>query len=127
MRYLLPLLLFLTAVSCSAEEQLKLGDLYKMCTSSTPSDKAACHYYVVGVFDGASFASAVVQEASGKYVERKDKPYCVPDELDGLAKELIVRMRMGEDLAVFPQDGEMPAVSFLTAVIAKQFPCHKAK
>ena len=59
--------------------------------------------------------------------EAKDKRFCVPDELSSAAMELVVKMKMGEDLAVFPKDRDMPAVSFVTALIAKQFPCQKTK
>jgi hypothetical protein len=41
--------------------------------------------------------------------------------------ELTLKMKMGEDLAVYPKDRDMLAVSFVTAVIFKQFPCQKKK
>jgi hypothetical protein len=41
--------------------------------------------------------------------------------------ELTVKMKMGADLAVYPEDRDLPAVSFVTAIIAQQFPCQKAK
>jgi hypothetical protein len=41
--------------------------------------------------------------------------------------ELTIKIRMGEDLAVYPEDRDLPAVSFVTAVIPKQFPCQNTK
>jgi hypothetical protein len=41
--------------------------------------------------------------------------------------ELTVKMKMGADLAVYPEDRNIPAVSFVRALIAKQFPCQKTK
>jgi hypothetical protein len=41
--------------------------------------------------------------------------------------ELVTKMKMGEDLAVFPKDRELPAVSFVIAIIAHEFPCKKPK
>jgi hypothetical protein len=41
--------------------------------------------------------------------------------------ELTIKTWMGADLAVYPKDRDMPAVSFVTAMIAKQFPCQKTK
>jgi hypothetical protein len=41
--------------------------------------------------------------------------------------ELTIKMKMGTDIAVYPQDRDMPAVSFITAVIAREFPCQKTK
>ena len=127
MRHLPSLFLLAMVVSCSAAEQMKVGDLYKMCTSSNPTDKTACRFYVLGVFEGVDLGAGTVRDASGTFRERKASPYCVPEGLSSAAMELIVKMKMGEDLAVFPQDRETPAVSFITSVIATQFPCQKAK
>ena len=107
--------------------QMKVGDLYRLCTSSDQIDQSACRFYVLGVFEGASLGGGAVRDKSGTFREAKDKPFCVPEGLSNAAMELIVKMKMGEDLAVFPQDRELPAVSFVTAVIAHQYPCEKAK
>jgi hypothetical protein len=40
--------------------------------------------------------------------------------------ELTVKM-MGQDLAVYPKDRDMRAVSFVMGVIAHEFPCQKGK
>ena len=98
-----------------------------MCTSSNQIDKTACSFYVLGVFEGAGLGAGAVRDKSGTFRELKDKPFCVPEGLSNSAMELVVKMKMGEDLAVFPEDCDMPAVSFLTAVIVKQFPCQKTK
>jgi len=111
----------------AADNQMKLGDLYKLCTSSTDGDKSACRFYILGVFEGAQLVGETVPDKSGKLQEAKDKRFCVPDNLGSSAMELAVKMAMGSDLAVFPEDRDMPAVSFVTAVIYKQFPCQKAK
>ena len=127
MRHLPRLLMLVTIVSCPAAEQMKVGDLYKMCTSSNQIDKTACSFYVLGVFEGAGLTAAAVRDKSGTFRELKDKPFCVPEDLSSGAMELIVKMKMGEDLAVFPQDRELPAVSFVMGVIAHEFPCKKTK
>lgn len=104
---------------------MKLGDLYQFCTSSVEEAKAACRFYIFGVFEGVELTGASVQDNSGNFHEAKNKRFCVPDDLSSSAMELIVRMKMGEDLAVFPADRDIPAVSFVMAVIFKQFPCKK--
>jgi len=111
----------------AAATQMTHGDLYKLCTSSNEGDKSACRFYILGVFEGAQLVSGTVQDKSGSFQEAKDKRFCVPEGLTSAAMALIVKMKMGEDLAVFPEDCDMPAVSFLTAVIVKQFPCQKTK
>jgi hypothetical protein len=107
--------------------QITVGDLYKFCTSSNDSDKAACTFYILGVFEGAQLGGATAQDKGGDFREAKNKRFCVPEGLKSSAMELTIKMKMGADLAVFPQDREMPAVSFITAVIAQQFPCQNPK
>jgi hypothetical protein len=101
------------------------GDLLKMCTSSDEGDKTACTFYILGVTEGAELAANVVKDSSGVFRELKDKPICVPENLSSKALELVVRMSIGEDLAVFPQDRDGSAVSFVSAVIRTKFPCRK--
>jgi hypothetical protein len=107
--------------------QITLGNLYEFCTSTGEAAKSACTFYILGVFEGAQIGGAAVQDKTGNFQEAKDKRFCVPPGLTSSAMELTVKMKMGSDLAVFPQDRDMPAVSFITAVITQQFPCHKPK
>ena len=111
----------------AAAAQMTLGDLYKFCASSTEADKSACTFYILGVFEGAQMGGGTVQDKSGNFQEAKDKRFCVPEGLTGAAMELTVKMKMGADLAVFPKDRDMPAVSFIAALIAQQFPCQRTK
>ena len=108
---------------------MKVADLYKICTSSAEIDKSSCRFYLLGLFEGAGFEASTQKDESGNRVERKDKdkPYCVPDELPVSAMEFLVKMRMGEDLVMFPQDSELAAAGFVMAIIQIQYPCHKAK
>jgi hypothetical protein len=108
-----------------AEQQMTLGDLYKLCTSSDGSDKVACRFYILGVFEGSQLTGESVQDKSGNLQELKDKRYCVPEGLSSGGMELAVKMRMGPDLAVFPEDRSLPAVSFVTGVMMKDFSCQK--
>ena len=112
----------------AAAAQMTLGDLYKLCTSANEGDKTACTFYILGVFEGAALAGATVQDKNGNnFQEAKTKRFCVPEGLTGAAMELTVKMKMGADLAVYPKDRDMPAVSFVTGVIAQQFPCQRTK
>jgi len=68
-----------------------------------------------------------VNEASLAAFGRFRKPFCVPEGLSSTAMELVVKMKMGEDLAVFPADREMPAVSLVLPIIVHEFTCKKPK
>jgi hypothetical protein len=111
----------------AAAAQMTLGDLSTLCVSSAESDKSACRFYILGVFEGAQIAGGTVQDKSGSLQEAKEKRFCVPEGLTSAAMELTVKMKMGADIAVYPQDGDMPAVSFISAVIAREFSCQKTK
>ncbi len=113
--------------SPAAAAQITVGDLYKVCTSSNAGDKGACTFYILGVFDGLQVGGGTVQDKPGNFQDAKDKQFCVPEGLTVAAMELAVKMKMGADLAVFPEDRDMPAVSFIAAMIAQQFPCQKGK
>ena len=100
--HLFGLLMLVTVGSCNAAEQMKVVDLYTMCTSSKPTDKTACTFYILGVFEGAGLVASTVKDKAGTFRDVKEKPFCVPEEMTSTAMELTVKMKMGEDLAVFP-------------------------
>jgi len=128
MKYMACIFMLGTFLCCpAAASQMTLGDLHKLRTSSNEGDKSACRFYILGVFEGAQMVGGIVQDKSGNFQEAKDKRFCVPEGLTSAAMELAVKLKMGEDLAVFPEDRNMPAVSFVTAVMLKQFPCQKTK
>jgi len=81
--------------------------------------------YILGVTEGASIGSSTGRDKDGINRELKDKPMYVPEGLTSVAMEFVVRKSMGEDLALFPADNDLPAVSFVVAVLSKQFPCGK--
>ena len=111
----------------AAAAQMTLGDLHTMCTSPNEGDKTACTFYILGVFEGAQVGAGAARDKSGAFQETKDKPFCVPEGLTSSAMELTVKMKMGADLAVYPEDRSIPAVSFVVALIYQQFACKKGK
>ena len=96
--------------------EMTVADLELFCTTSDEGGKNACRFYIYGVVQGEGIAAGVMGDKAH---------FCYPDELSSAAMEVVVKMRMGEDLMIFPQDRSMPAVSFVTAVMMKEFPCHK--
>jgi hypothetical protein len=121
--------LMLVFVACgpAVAAQMRVADLQKFCNSASEVEKTACSFYIWGVIEGASIGSGTVKDSSGAFGEARAKPYCVPEGVSKSDIELVVRKKMGEDLAAFPRDRELPAVSFVVAVVAHQFPCGKGK
>jgi hypothetical protein len=128
MKSLIHVLILTAASSISAMAgQMTVGDLLKICTSADAGDKVACTFYILGVTQGANLVATTAKGTSGEFREIKNKPFCLPDDISSTALELVVRMKMGEDLAVFPKAGKLPAVSFVVSVINKNFPCQSRK
>ena len=121
------LLLGLTLCGSTTGGQMKVADLYQLCTSSNEGDKIACQFYILGAFEGLQMGTGTVRDKSGVFQEVREKPFCVPEGLSSSAMELIVKMKMGADLAVFPEDRSLPAVSFLIGLVTTEFPCRKVQ
>ena len=51
--------------------QLKLSNLYKLCTSSTDTDKVACRFYILGAFEGLQVAGEARLDKSGNFTRRR--------------------------------------------------------
>ena len=96
--------------------QMKLSDLRDICAGTDELPATACISYILGVTEGLRLGAGVA----------KDKAhFCVPEGMSSQKMVLIVKKAMTADLAAFPQDKDMPAVSFVAASIQQAFPCSK--
>jgi hypothetical protein len=87
---------------------LLLKDLWQACTTEEKDDM--CRYYILGVAEeGAS----------------KDKGhFCIPDGTSDTKIVFPVKQSIGNDLmSRNPKNGDMPAASYVAAVLLKSFPC----
>jgi len=50
---------------------------------------------------------------------------CVPDNRSASAIELAVKLKLGEDLMVFPDDRKLDASGVVGAILVSTFPCRK--
>ncbi len=114
------LLLWSTRVF-AADSAMTAGDLQAICISSDGEGKAACRFYILGIVQGTTLGMAI---ADGK--TQGGRP-CVPDNISGSSLELAVKMKMGQDLMVFPDDRNLDAAGFVSAIIVNAFPCQKRK
>jgi hypothetical protein len=122
------LILALAVFCCPVlADQMTVGDLQKLCVSDDATAKAACRFYIWGVTEGTELAANTEKDSSGSFRGVKNKPICLPDNTSSNAIELVVKMRIGEDLMVFPKDRDTPAVAFVSAVIRRQFACQSPK
>jgi hypothetical protein len=96
--------------------QMRLSDLNEICTGRDEASTSACKFYILGVTEGASVAAGVAKDHSH---------FCIPQGVSSQDMVLTVKRAMTKDLAAFPQDKDMPAVSFVAAAMMRAFPCNK--
>jgi hypothetical protein len=115
--FAIPLLLaFIRQPAVAQDSQMKLSDLMDICTGRDAGSQSACRFYILGVTEGASIGAGVAKDESH---------FCIPEGVSSQNMVLIVKKAMSIDLAAFPKDKEMPAVSFVAAAMMKAYPCRK--
>lgn len=97
------------------------GDLQEICTSQSTESKAACHFYILGITQGVSLGMGI---ADGK--TNGGRP-CIPDNMSGSALELAVKMKLGQDLMVYPKDKKLDAAGMIGAILVNTFPCRRVR
>lgn len=103
------------------DNTMTVGDLQQICLASDAESKAACRFYILGIVQGIQVGMSI---ADGK--TQGGRP-CVPENTSSPALELAVKMKMGQDLMVFPDDRKLDASGFVGAIIVNTFPCRKPK
>jgi hypothetical protein len=105
--------------SAAGNESMTAGDLEQICIGSSAESKAACRFYLLGITQGISMGMGI---ADGKM--QGGRP-CVPDNLPASGIELAVKMKLGQDLMVFPDDRKLDASGVVGAILISTFPCRK--
>ncbi len=95
------------------------GDLQQICLRSDAESKSACRFYILGIAQGIDLGMNI---ADGK--TQSDR-LCVPAHTSGSVLELAVKIKMGQDLMVFPDDRKLDASGFVGAMLVTTFPCRK--
>ena len=101
------------------EKAMTAGDLQELCIDSSAESKAACRFYLLGITQGISLGMSI---ADGK--TQGGRP-CIPENLSASAIELAVKMKMGADLMVYPDDRKLDASGAVSAILVSTFPCRK--
>lgn len=74
------------------------GDLQQICVDSGEEAKSASRFYILGVAQGISLGMNI---ADGKTNSGRS---CIPEDASSSAMERAVKMKLGEDSMVFPDD-----------------------
>ena len=107
-----------TAASSEASgKQLLVQDLQILC-NGRHNQIDACRFYILGVFEGA-----ILEQLATKGT----KNFCTPDDLSQVEMVEVVKRLMAQDVAKFPTDTKLPAVSLIVAFIQHNYPCSSVK
>jgi len=110
----------LSAPAARADESaMTAGDLQAICMGTDAETKAACRFYILGISQGIDIG---LEMADGKVSGGRA---CVPADTSSSTLEMAVKMKLGEDLMMFPDDRKIDASGFVGAVLLKTFPCRK--
>ena len=86
--------------AAAEDKAMTAGDLQQICIDSSAESKAACRFYLLGITQGISMGMTI-------------------------AIELAVKLKLGEDLMVFPDDRKLDASGVVGAILVSTFPCRK--
>ena len=106
--------------AAAEDKAMTAGDLQEICIGSNAESKAACRFYLWGITQGISMGMSI---ADGK--TDGGRP-CIPENISASAIELAVKMKLGEDLMVFPDDRKLDASGVVGGILVSTFPCRKA-
>jgi hypothetical protein len=109
------LLLCSTAAFGKESGQMKVSDLKEICDATSHAESvAACKFYVLGVVEGLQIGVGIANDKAH---------FCMPDGVTATNMVQTVRVKMAGDLVLHPEDKDMPAVSFVGAVMVSTYPC----
>jgi hypothetical protein len=126
MKFLTGLVFFALALGSSAmaadsSSAMTGGDLQQICTGQSAESKAACRFYILGITQGVTMGMSI---ADGK--TNGGRP-CIPEDVSGSDLELDVKIKLGQDLMVYPEDKKLDASGIISAILIKTFTCQKAR
>lgn len=90
-----------------------MGDLRVLCSDTNPRE--ACRFYILGVMEGTGLAAGVAKDGGH---------FCTPAGVTQTEIVAVVKRLAAADLARFPDDTSMPAVSFIGAALLRTYPCN---
>ncbi len=112
-------MLLISASAFAADSAMTAGDLQRRCLATDAESKAACRFYILGITQGITLGMGI---AGGK--TQGGRP-CVPDNISASALESAVKVKLGQDLIVFPDDRKLDASGVVGAIMVLTFPCEK--
>lgn len=110
---------FLASVTTRADT-MKVSDLEGMCKTNN----ATCRFFIWGFAQGFRMREALAdQRINGQFVTRKPVLFCLPETETVDTLTLKFKLKLAEDLVVFPNDRTEEATGFAAGILINLFPC----
>jgi hypothetical protein len=123
----LTLMAFATALVAAAGpvqgDTMKASDVENICRTNSDT----CKLFIFGLAQGLSIRETMSDQVSpnGQYANRKPVLFCLPENITTDALMMAFKIKVAEDLAVFPDDRNLEGPGFSAGVLLHLFPCKK--
>ena len=112
-------LFFLGAVTTRADS-MKVSDLENMCKTNNDT----CRFFIWGFAQGFGTREVLAdRRINGHFVTRKPVLFCLPETETVDTLTLKFKLKLAQDLVVFPDDRTEEATGFAVGILINLFAC----
>jgi hypothetical protein len=112
---------FLGTVTTRADT-MKVSDLEGICKTNNDT----CRFFIWGFAQGFGTREVLAdQRVNGQFVNRKPVLFCLPETETINTLTLRFKLKLAEDLVVFPNDRSEEATGFAAGILITLFPCKR--
>lgn len=104
-------------------DTMKVSDVENICRTNNDT----CRLFIFGLAQGLSIRESMSDQVTpnGQYADRKPVLFCLPENTTTDALMMAFKIKVAEDLAVFPNDRDLEGPGFSAGVLLHLFPCKK--
>lgn len=114
------IVVLLLAAANAPADSMKVSDIELLCKTNND----ACRFFIWGFAQGVDIRESVADKrVGGKFAERKPMLFCLPDNETSQTLMLKFKLKLAEDLVVFPNDRTEEASGFALGILITLFPC----
>jgi hypothetical protein len=113
----------MAAVERVQADTMKVSDVENICRTNNDT----CKFFIFGLAQGLSIRESMSDQVTpnGQYRERKPVLFCLPENVSANVLMMAFKVKVAEDLAVFPDDRNLEGPGFSVGVLLRLFPCQK--
>jgi hypothetical protein len=104
-------------------DTMKVSDVENICRTNNDT----CRLFIFGLAQGLSIRESMSDQVTpnGQYADRKPVLFCLPENITTDALMMAFKIKVAEDLAVFPNDRDLEGPGFSAGVLLHLFTCKK--